>query len=67
MLRDWIRTHGITVSEAARRLRLSHVQVGHLIRGIRGVSLDSALRIQSVAGVPAEAWTDMEGAEHGQG
>jgi plasmid maintenance system antidote protein VapI len=53
--------------EAAKRLRLSHAQVSFLISGARGVSLDSALRIQEVAGIPVEAWSGEGSADHDQG
>ena len=57
-LQRWIELRGITQIAAARALGLSPSLVSRLVSGSRRrVSLGTAIRIQYVAGIPAEAWT----------
>ena len=61
MLRDeFLKPLGISQSEFAVRLGVSFVRLNQIIRGKRGVTPDTALRLARVLGMSAEFWLGLQ-------
>jgi antitoxin HigA-1 len=58
LLKDFIEPHGLTRAEAARRLGMPYAQLGEIVRGRRGVSPETALRLERLFGASAAFWLD---------
>lgn len=56
-LRAWMERQGLKHADVAQALGISQSQVSHLLRGARRPSLDLALRIYDLTGIPIAAWT----------
>ena len=50
----------ITQTELASRLGVSFPRLNEVIRGKRGVTPDTALRLERVLGMPAEFWLGLQ-------
>lgn len=55
-----MRPLGITQSELAVRLGISFPRLNKVIRGKRGVTPDTALRLAQVLGMPADFWLGLQ-------
>jgi addiction module HigA family antidote len=62
IVRDLIEEAGLTVVEAAARLKVSRQQLTRLLGEKSGVSPEMALRLEAVFGSTAEAWLRMQDA-----
>jgi len=51
---------GITQREFARRLRVSYPRLNELIHGRRGMTPDTALRLERLLGVEAQFWLNLQ-------
>ena len=61
MLREeFLRPLGISQSAFARRLGVSFPRLNEIVRGKRGVTPDTALRLARVLGVPADFWLGLQ-------
>jgi len=59
-IQEWMDDNGITAAELARRLDVSRKHVSELLRGKVALSHGMALRLESVTGVPARNWNNIE-------
>ena len=63
VLQDTVLAKGrISVTEFARRLRVSRVALSRVINGRAAVSADMALRLAAALGGSAESWLQMQSA-----
>ena len=53
---------GVSVSELARKLRVSRVALSRVVNGRAAVSADMALRLAAALGGSAESWLRMQAA-----
>ena len=61
VLRDGVFEDGrISVTEAARQLGISRVQLSRLLNGLSGVSANMAIRLAMWLGGSAESWGRMQ-------
>jgi antitoxin HigA-1 len=51
---------GITQAEAARRMRMSTNRLNELVRGKRGVTAETALRLADLLGTSPEFWLNLQ-------
>ena len=51
---------GITQAEAARRMRMSTNRLNELVRGKRGVTAETALRLGELLGTSPEFWLNLQ-------
>ena len=56
LLREFIEPHGITQTEAARQLGVSYPRLNEIVNGRRGITPDTALRLERLFGASAEFW-----------
>jgi len=63
VLQDTVLAKGrISVTEFARRLRVSRVALSRVVNGRAAVSADMALRLAAALGGSAESWLQMQSA-----
>ncbi len=60
LLEEFIRPGGLTQVEAARRLGVSYPRLNELIHGKRGVTPDTALRLERLFGMDAGFWLNLQ-------
>jgi len=60
LLEEFLKPLGITQSEFAARLGVSFPRLNEIIRGKRGVTPDTALRLARVLGMSAEFWLGLQ-------
>ena len=51
---------GISQYRLARATGLSQVQVGNIVRGKRGITAETALRLQHALGMSAQTWMNLQ-------
>lgn len=56
ILAHWLRESGLTQSAAAAEMGIPQPHLSAILAGRKRPSLDAALRIANVAGVPPAAW-----------
>jgi plasmid maintenance system antidote protein VapI len=57
LLRDWIARRRINQVEAAQELGFHESFISMLVNGQRMPSLDNALHIEGLTGIPVKAWS----------
>ena len=60
LLEEFLRPLGLTQSEAARRMRIPLNRLNELIRGKRGVTADTALRLAKLLETDPEIWLSLQ-------
>lgn len=60
LLEEFVKPLGITQSELAVRLGVSFPRLNEIIRGKRGVTPDTALRLARVVGISADFWLGLQ-------
>jgi addiction module HigA family antidote len=60
LIEEFLKPLGISQSEFAVRLGVSFPRLNEIIRGKRGVTPDSALRLARVLGMSAEFWLGLQ-------
>lgn len=59
-IREQLETRGMNQREFAQRMDLSEKHISHLINGKVELTQDVALRLESVLGIPASFWNNLE-------
>jgi addiction module HigA family antidote len=57
---EFLRPLGLTQRELASRLEVSYPRVSEIVHGRRGVTPDTALRLERLLGVEAEFWLNLQ-------
>lgn len=60
LLEEFIKPFGLTQVELASRFGISFPRLNEVIRGRRGVTADTALRLARVFGMPADFWLGLQ-------
>ena len=60
MLEEFLKPIGITQSDFAVRLGVSFPRLNEIVKGRRGVTPDTALRLARVLGTSAEFWLGLQ-------
>ncbi len=60
MLEEFLKPMGMSQSTFAVRLGVSYPRLNEIIRGKRGVTPDTALRLARVLGMPADFWLGLQ-------
>ena len=60
LLEEFIKPHGLTLTEAARRLRIERVRLSEIVNGRRGITPNTALRLERLFGASAAFWLGMQ-------
>jgi antitoxin HigA-1 len=57
---EYLMPLGLTQVELSRRLHISYPRLNELIHGHRGVTPDTALRLERLLGVEAQFWLNLQ-------
>lgn len=57
---DFIRAQGLTQRTAAARLGISYARLNEIVNGRRGVTPDTALRLDRLFGASVEFWLNLQ-------
>lgn len=60
LLEEFLRPLGMTQSEAARRMEIPLNRLNEVIRGKRGVTADTALRLAKLLKTDPEIWMNLQ-------
>lgn len=60
LLEEWLKPLGISQSAFAIRLGVSFPRLNEIVRGKRGVTPDTALRLARVTGMSADFWLGLQ-------
>jgi len=60
ILREFLEPLGMTQNEAAEKLGISRVRLNQIINVRRGVTPDTALRLERLFGMSAQTWLNMQ-------
>lgn len=60
LLEEFLKPLGVSQSAFARRLDVSFPRLNEIVRGKRGVTPDTALRLARVLGMPADFWMKLQ-------
>ena len=60
LLHEFLAPSGIAQAEFARRLGWPPGKLNEIVKGRRGVSADAALAFESLLGMPAEFWMNLQ-------
>ena len=58
VLKGWL--EGVSVTEAARKLRVTRAALSRILHGHAGISPEMALRLAEALGTSAESWLQMQ-------
>ncbi len=73
ILEDVVKPLGMSVNALAKELRVPATRLNDIVRGRRGVTADTALRLSRYLGTSAQFWLNLQSiydlrvAEHGSG
>ena len=60
LLDEFIKPLGLTQSEVAKRLDISYPRLSEIVHGHRGVTTDTALRLEKLFGMDARFWLNLQ-------
>ena len=60
LLEEFLKPLNMTQSELAEKLRVSYPRVNELIHGKRGITPDTALRLERLFGMEAQFWLNLQ-------
>lgn len=60
LLEEFLKPLGMTQTELAERIGVSYPRVNELIHGKRGVTPDTALRLERLLGMEAQFWLNLQ-------
>lgn len=60
ILEEFLKPLGMTQTEFARRIGVAWTRVNQIINGRRGVTPNTALRLEKVFGLPADFWLTLQ-------
>ena len=62
VLREELEARGLSANAFALKLRVPPQRIQDIVAGRRGISPDTALRLEASLGTPARLWLDMQSA-----
>ncbi len=60
LLEDFMKPHGLTPDRVAQDIGVPALRINQIVKGKRGVSADSALRLARYFGTSAEVWSRLQ-------
>ena len=60
LLEEFIEPHGLTLTEASKRLRVERVRLSEIVNGRRGITPNTAIRLERLFGSSAAFWLAMQ-------
>ena len=60
LLEDFMKPHGLTAYRVAKDIGVPALRIHQIVKGERGISVDTALRLARYFGTSAEVWVRMQ-------
>jgi len=60
LLEDFMKPHGLTAYRVAKDIGVPALRIHQIVKGERGISADTALRLARYLGTSAEVWVRMQ-------
>jgi addiction module HigA family antidote len=60
LLEEFLRPLGMSQAELAEKIGVSYPRINELVRGKRGVTPDTALRLEQLFGMEAQFWLNLQ-------
>ena len=60
LLEEFLKPLGLPQSELAKRIGVSYPRINELVHGKRGMTPDTALRLERLLGVEAQFWLNLQ-------
>lgn len=60
LVEEFLKPLGISQRQAAARLGISYVRLNEIVKGKRGVTPDTALRLERLLGMEAQFWLNLQ-------
>lgn len=60
LLEEFLKPLGMTQVELAQRIGVSYPRINELVKGRRGMTPDTALRLQRLFGMEAQVWLNLQ-------
>ncbi len=60
LLKDFMKPHGLTAYRVAKDIGVPALRIHQIVKGERGISADTALRLARYFGTSAEVWVRMQ-------
>jgi addiction module HigA family antidote len=60
LLEEFLKPLGLSQTELARRIGVSYPRVNELVHGKRGMTPDTALRLERLLGMEAQFWLNLQ-------
>ncbi len=60
LLEDWLKPLGISQYALAKAIDVPPRRVNEIVKGLRGITVDSALRLGAFFGTDAQSWVNLQ-------
>ena len=60
LLEEFLKPLGMTQADLAEKIGVSYPRINELVRGKRGVTPDTALRLEKLFGMEAQIWLNLQ-------
>ena len=60
LLEDWLRPMGISQYALAKTIEVPPRRINEIVKGLRGISVDTALRLGAFFGTDAQSWVNLQ-------
>ena len=60
LLEDWLNPMGISQYAFAKAIDVSPRRINEIVKGLRGITVDTALRLGAFFGTDAESWINLQ-------
>jgi addiction module HigA family antidote len=60
LLEDWLKPLGISQYALARAIDVPPRRINEIVKGLRGITVDTALRLGAYFGTDAQSWVNLQ-------
>jgi len=60
LLHDWLKPLGVTQYALAKAIGVPPRRINEIVKGLRGISADTALRLATFFGTDAQSWVNLQ-------
>jgi len=60
LLEDWLKPLGLSQAALARAIVVPPRRVNEIVKGLRGITVDTALRLAAFFGTDAQSWINLQ-------
>ena len=60
LLKDWLEPMGLSQYALAKAIAVPPRRINEIVKGLRGITVDTALRLAAYFGTDAQSWLDLQ-------